>query len=232
MEIYGGRDPRDVPLYPVREAAHYLRLPESTLRSWVYGRTYPKSGGTGVFEPIIALPEPDEKALSFHNLVEAHVLRGARREHGVPLQNVRRAIDYVEERLEIERPLAHANFETDGLDLFVEEMGRLVNASSRQQHLLGDAIRAHLKRIERDADGIASRLYLFTRERGLDQPQVVVADPRVAFGRPVVKGTGIPITILLERWLAGESVEDLAEDYGLDRDVVEEAIRCEHRRAA
>jgi len=65
----------------------------------------------------------------------------------------------------------------------------------------------------------------------LEQPRIVVADARVQFGRPVLVGTGVPTAILLERYLAGDSVDELAEDYRCDRLKIEEAIRCEHRHA-
>jgi uncharacterized protein (DUF433 family) len=54
-----------------------------------------------------------------------------------------------------------------------------------------------------------------------------VIDPRIAFGRPVLVGTGIPTAVVAERYKAGESVDDLAGDYGRDRLEIEEALRCE-----
>ena len=40
-------------------------------------------------------------------------------------------------------------------------------------------------------------------------------------------GSGIPTTIIAERYKAGESVDELADDYGRKRLEIEEAIRCE-----
>lgn len=37
VDLYRGRDPRDVPTYGIREAASYMRLPPTTLREWVTG---------------------------------------------------------------------------------------------------------------------------------------------------------------------------------------------------
>ena len=39
-DLYGGRSPREIPIYSPAEAAHHLRIPENTIRSWVYGRGY------------------------------------------------------------------------------------------------------------------------------------------------------------------------------------------------
>src|SRR5258705_318993 len=81
--------------YHVAAAAHYLRMPEQTLRSWVVGRTYPVSGLSKRSRPLIALDDPSRRYLSFINLVEAHVLAAIRRHHGVKLPKVRSALDYL-----------------------------------------------------------------------------------------------------------------------------------------
>lgn len=77
-ELYRGRDPREIPLYTVAEAAGYLHLPRATLRSWVDGRTYTASGEERRPPRLIERPDPGDDRLSFNNLVEAHVLRALR----------------------------------------------------------------------------------------------------------------------------------------------------------
>jgi hypothetical protein len=42
------------------------------------------------------MDDPEKQFLSFMNLIEAHILAGIRRKHGVQLQQVRRALDYVQ----------------------------------------------------------------------------------------------------------------------------------------
>ena len=46
----------------------------------------------------------------------------------------------------------------------------------------------------------------------------VVIDPRIAFGAPAIRG--IPTWILRGRWVAGESLEDIQEDFGLTQDEI------------
>jgi uncharacterized protein (DUF433 family) len=72
-----------------------------------------------------------------------------------------------------------------------------------------------------------ARLFPFTRKRQPDEPKAVVIDPYVSFGRPVLAGTGIATAVVAERYKAGESIADLAEDYGRQALEIEEAIRCE-----
>lgn len=221
------RDLRDMPAYGINEAAHYLGIPKATLRSWVLGRYYPTGTGKRFFRHIIELPEKERCLLSFVNLVEAHVLDAIRRAHGVALWRVRKAVNYLRKELGSKHPLAEQKFVTDRVDLFVEMFGQLVNISQEGQLVIKELIRTHLQRIERDTSGLPVRLYPFTRERKADEPKTIVIDPYISFGRPILAGTGIATTIVAQRYKAGESIEELAEDYGRSRTDIEEAIRCE-----
>ena len=89
--------PRIAPAYSFAEAARYLRLPVPTLRHW--------SLGLGKVAPVFPMDDPGRRFLSFMNLVEAHILAGIRRKHGVGLQQVRRALDYVRTQCSVDRPL-------------------------------------------------------------------------------------------------------------------------------
>ena len=225
--------PRDIPAYTVAEASHYLLIPEATLRSWVRGRRYPlrRPDRAGLFRPVVVLPDERKALLSFTNLVEAHVLDAIRREHGVRLKEVREAIRYMQDRMQVEHPLAFRGMITDGHDLFVRHYAQLINVSQEGQLAMADVLDAYLRRVEWDQAGFAIRLYPFTRKRELEEPKAIVIDPEVSFGKPVLVGTGVPTSTVAERYKAGESVDELAADYDLKRDKIEEAIRCELRAA-
>jgi uncharacterized protein (DUF433 family) len=198
----------------------------------VVGRTYPTREGPRFFRPVIALPNKNRTLLSFTNLVEAHVLDAIRREHEIPLDKVRTALRYLQDKFGSSHPLSEQRFETDGLSLFVQKYGQLINITRDGQLAVRELLEAHLKRIERDARGVAARLYPFTRKREPNEPRAVVIDPEISFGRPVLAGTGIPTAVVAERYKAGESVECLAKDYELGPLEIQEAIRCELQLAA
>jgi uncharacterized protein (DUF433 family) len=120
---------------------------------------------------------------------------------------------------------------TDGVDLFVHHYAVLINVSREGQLAMSEVLGAYLRRVDWDEAGFAIRLYPFTRKRELDEPKVVVIDPEIAFGKPVLANTGIPTATVADRYKAGESMDDLAEDYDLKRAQIEEAIRCELRAA-
>jgi uncharacterized protein (DUF433 family) len=221
-------NPRELPAYSIAEAAHYLRMPTATLRSWVMGRYYPTGQGRRFFPPVIEIPDRARPRLSFVNLVEAHVLDAIRRDHEVALKHVRTALAFLaKQQVRSRHPLAEQDFVTDGVHLFIHEYGRLINISRDGQLAMRAVVDAYLERIDRDVQGLPIRLFPFTRRRTLDEPRAVMIDPTVSFGRPVLIGTGIPTAVIAERYKAGDSMDALAADYGRTRLEIEEAVRCE-----
>jgi len=219
------QDRRELPAYSAGEAAEYLRIPVSTLRHWAGGRQEP------TVVPLISSAQTGPLLLSFSNLVELHVLGAIRREHGVAMSRVRVALDFVAARLETARPLIAQQFQTDGVDLFVEYLGTMLNVS-RDGQMLIESLHESLQRIERDEQGLPIRLFPYTRNQRKDAPKLVVIDPALSFGRPVLVGTSIATEAIANRYKAGDSMQELAEDYGQPVAEIEEAIRCELRIAA
>ncbi len=123
-------------------------------------------------------------------------------------------------------------FETDRVDLFIQELGRTVNVVREGQVAMRDLIEAHLKRVEWDAGGLPAALYPFVSEDLDIERKPVMFDPRIAFGRLVLANTGIPTIEIAQRYKAGESIDNLAIDYGRTRLEVEDAIRCELQLAS
>lgn len=80
-------DIRDQPAYTLAEAARYLKVAPATLRSWVIGRPYPAGKGLARSRPLIRPASNPPPMLSFWNLIEAHVLRSLRTDHGVPFRD-------------------------------------------------------------------------------------------------------------------------------------------------
>ncbi len=235
MDIYSKMSPNDIPMYTIGDAAQYLRIPKPTIRSWIIGRSYPVKEGKKFFEPLIkpAGKEDDTNLLSFTNLIELHVLDSIRRKYGLAMNKIRQALEYVLNFGVMEHPLANKTFETDGVGLFVTEFGKLISASSSGQMEMREMIKIYLKRIERDESGIASRLYPFTRNRRTkNEPRLIVIDPKISFGRPVLTGTGIPIDSVVERFNAGEKLESISCDFKCKSEFIEEAIRYTRPQAA
>lgn len=251
-DLYGGKDPRELPVYGPREAAACLNIPESTLLRWTVGHA-----GSG---PILTVDD-DQRRLSFFNLLEAFVLDELRRRSRFSLQELRRIIDELRsEYPQFRYPLAEVEVSvpkevpvhdygmrsSSGVsfqkapkrrsraELFTQAPGEpLVNVSGRGRNLvLTEVLRDFLKRVEkRPVEGIV-RLYPFiTKDRNPDGPRTVAMDPTVAFGKPVINGTGIPTSAIYQLFNAGDEIREIAEEYDRDTSEIEAAIRYESVRA-
>lgn len=220
--FYNGDDPRELPLYSIYEAAHHLKIPPSTLRSWVEGRTYEVKGGEAYFEPLISLADPENSLLSFQNLVEVYVLSALRIKHDVKMSAIRTAIQYAEEQLDIDRLLLKDELTTSAGDLFWDVFGDLVNLSEAGQLTFREVLEEYLERVERDPSEMPTRLHPIIPHR---TSKSISIDPRISFGRPTVRG--ITTATLAERAESGETIEVLAEDYGLGQNEVKDAILYE-----
>src|SRR5437763_652401 len=227
VDIYGGEDPREIPAYRLADAAKYLNINRSTLRSWIKGYYYKVEGGRKLFKPIFHLPDPKVPLLSYTNLVEAYVLSSLRRRHKIDLYKIRIAVKVLEKEFNSRHPLAEHRFETTGKDIFVEKYGQLIDVGLNGQLAMRQLLQEYLTRVEHDSSGRAARLYPFVRSSGIDQPKSVVINPYVSFGKPVITGTGLPTRVVAERYKAGEKIPDIARDYGRKEEEIDDAIRYE-----
>jgi uncharacterized protein (DUF433 family) len=189
------------------------------MKAWVRGQHY-RSGTTGRivhFSPLIVPAAPSQGLLSFYNLAEAHVLR-ATRERNVPLRNVRRALEYVREQLpESDHPLLTYDFSTSGKSMFIEHLGATINATAYGQRAMRELLEKYLHRIDRDALGMPVQIYPMNTN-------YLAINPMLSSGQPVVKGTRIMAAVLAARKKAGESYDDLVQDYHLNPSQIEQAI--------
>lgn len=227
--LYAGADPQEKSRYTIAQAARYLHISPTTLRSWVRGRHYPRTGGPGRFEPLIQSGE----RLSFSNLVEAHVLRALRVEHKVEMSAVREALDYAQKAFRIERLLLSRELLAAPGSVFLERYGQLVNLGRSGQLAVRQLLEAHLRRIEWDLSGLPVRLFPASSEDldALEARKIIVIDPRIAFGRPIIASRAIRTSAIVSRIDAGESPSLVAEDYKLAPYEVEAAILYEKAAA-
>jgi uncharacterized protein (DUF433 family) len=211
-------DVRFEPAYQLSEAARYLHVPQKTIWNWFRGLNE---------NPVLDLaPSEPSTYVSFIGLAEAHVLSSMRTTHGVPLQRIRRALEHLKHRFDSAHPLVEFEFQTDGLDLFVEEIGSLTNVSRYGQTGMRE-LKLYLSRIDRGDDGLPVRLYPFTQNKIETDPRIIVIDPSVSFGRPMIRRSGITTSAVAERFKSGESVLSLAEDFNREAAEIEAAIRSE-----
>lgn len=222
-------NPLEIPNYTLEEAARYLLVPASTVRYWAIGEASAA--------PLTTIFSRRPPLLSFKNLVELYVLESLRHVHDIGLPRIRRSV----EELRIEKPskfpLADYQLATRGRRIYLEGEGdELVNLTSGGQHAFKAILDPFLKRVQRNAQGIAERLFPFTSREHQKSPEhaprVVVIDPLVAFGMPVLINSRISTAFLMSRRKGGASIPKLAKDYGRSEAEIEEAIALEEAKAA
>lgn len=223
----GADDPRIArAVFTLRETAGYLGLPTSTLHSWV------RPGG-GVEPLVTCFPAHGREAtVPFIGFAEAYVLSAFRRA-GVPMQRIRPAVEALSRGIGVEHALASKRLYTDGAEVLYDfadgvqddELRGLTVVRTGQRQF-AEVVRDYLRRITYGGDGWASRLRLPTYERA-----EVVVDPRRAFGLPLVVHGGARVEDLVDRFLAGDTLADIAEDFGVPEPEVEDVVRVAIRAA-
>lgn len=207
-----------VPAYAVSEAARYARTTAQTINNW----QRPAHNHAG------AISRRDHgAAVSYLQLIEIGVV-AAMRKSGVKLDRIKAAREFIAGEFGSTYPFAEYRFKTDGRHLFVD-FDKLVGGRNSQKlvvvseagQLAWNQILSNLLR-EFDYDTALNKVSTW-RVDGLNSP--VCIDPRISFGAPQVDG--VPTWILRERWDSGESLDDIADDYQLEPQLVWSALRFE-----
>ena len=150
------------------------------------------------------------------------MLRSLRTEHGVPLNAVRQALAFAQREMKIDQLLLREELCTAGGQLFLDRYGQLISLSASGQLAMRKVFEAHLKRVEWGKLRSPVRLYPFVVSESADAKPIVI-DPRISFGRPVIDKAFVSTRSIVDRIDAGEKVEDVARDYNLAPEAIEEA---------
>ena len=126
---------------------------------WVIGRDYPKGDSQATFHPLIKPAHQQPVQLSFYTLIEAHVLRSLRTEHGVALAELRKSITYAEKKLQVQRLLLSPDLRTHAGEIFLDRYVELISLSASGQLAMRVAFERHLQRVEWDEWQFPVRLY-------------------------------------------------------------------------
>ncbi len=129
------------------------------------------------------------------------------RDRGASLQRVRRVLDGMRERFpDIQHPLAHESFYTDGHSVWIEFQGHAeeIVGNRKGQRAITSAIKTFAEEIQ------------FVDERAAlwDIAEWIEINPRICFGAPVVAGTRIPVRSIVAS-LAEDPPEEVARGFNL-----------------
>jgi uncharacterized protein (DUF433 family) len=220
------------PAYTAAEVARLLALSPSTVRAWFFGMT---TSGERWFKEVLEPADPHNRLLSFLNLCEVHVLAILRRSHKVPMPLVRRGMLYLAKNRGIAHPLLSRTLLVHPQHgIFVEDGPHgLLDASRGGQYAIREVFEAALSRIDWGDRDTPVRLFPVLPEAdSAEAPRTVAIDPQVGFGRPLLVDAGVPTSVIADRFLAGDTIDEMADDFEVPRQAIEDALRFEQRLAA
>jgi uncharacterized protein (DUF433 family) len=224
-------DPRDLPLYTPADAAYYLDIHPKTLGTWIRGRTYPTVQGDQFFRPVIEMADLENGLLSYFNLAELHVLAATRYEHKVGFPAIRAAMDTIIKKFPNEHhPLISQEFKTNGADLFLQTVQENENLSRPQQLNFKLIMDEFLQNVIADDDQLIWKIYPLIA--GQPDDHIISIAYGISSSQPAIDDRGVPVWLLYDRYKAGETVDDLADDFSIPPVSVQRAIAYSDRLAA
>ena len=206
-----------VGIYTAPEAAQMVGKGSKTLRRWLLGYDHAERGQPLRHEPPLWGPqyEPDDDGvlLGFRDVVEARIVNALRQKR-IGLPTIRMCLDRACELVGDERPFSTRQFKTDGRSIFLEitkgsAEPELVDLK-RRQGVFRRVVEPSLSGLDFGAE-VAERWWL------LDGKRTIVADPRFAFGQPIIADHGMTTARVVQAVRAEGSVQLVARLYGIMR---------------
>lgn len=222
-------------IYSLGQAARLIGAERRSIRRWLLGYDYRYHGEKRRSPPLWHtqfidedLPDP---AIGFSDLLELRLVN-AFAQHGVALQTIRATTDAARRLFETEYPLSSKRFLTDGKRIFLEALeqsgeSRLLDLP-RRQFVFREIVRPTLYAGIEYEDERARRWYPMGSDR-----KVIVLDPAVQFGTPIIEQAGIPTDTLYAAYLAeGRNRGAVARIFDIAPRLVDAAVRYEEKLAA
>ena len=214
-----------VPRYGYAEADRLAHVRAGTSKRWTRGYSYQSAAGERVRKPPVGKTDSSVgAAVSFADLIEVAAIRGLLA-LDLTLPQIRKVVMNCRKRFESERPLLTHRFRVGGGDVFVEGSQELVDVLHGPRTAWSEVLDPFLATIDYQ-DGWAQRWWPAGRS------SQVVLDPQFGYGLPVVDGTGVRTEILVERGDAGDSIDQIAADFGVSTESVRDALKYERSLTA
>lgn len=223
-------------IYPLPQAARLVGESARNVRRWLKGYSWKYRDGRSSSGPLWhTLYEGEElpggAAIGFRDLLELRMVAQFVK-HGVHLKLIRSTIDAARRHFQSDYPLTNRRFLTDGKRIFLEAVEEATGAEKLidvvgRQFVFSEVIRPSLYAgIEYDESG-ATRWYPIPRSR------MIILDPEVQFGTPIIADAGVPTDAIYDAWRAeGRDQSRVARAYGVTPKMVAAAVSFEQRLRA
>ena len=220
-------------LYTVPEVALLTGAPSRSIRRWVRGYTYSRSG-VSHDRPPVWRPQIEETdstvGLGFLDLMEVRFVN-AFREHRVPWWVIHLAARRAREWFHQDHPFSRRRFLTDGRRIFVE-----VIEESGEPKLL-DLVRSQYAFYKIVSPSLYASVEFSDRDEALRwfpmwPKRQIVIDPQRAFGRPIVAREGVPTATLAKAAAVEDTPDSVAKWFDVSTQSVHSAVAFERELGA
>ena len=208
-------------IYTVPEAARLVGATQPKLRSWIEGNRGARAA------PIIQRQLPrvgGHVVLGFLDLIEAKFIRHFNTWFSP--QTIRKVSVKLRERHDVDHPFAmDKRFRTDGKTIFMESAEsdeelrilNLMNDNFEMEPIIRQSLFESIFYVEDIA------------RHWIPDPDTdrVLVDPTICFGHPVIKEVRVPTRRLYDAYLVEGGIAQAAEEFNVDSDAVEQAVRFE-----
>lgn len=223
-------------VYTLAEAARLIHGDARAIKRWLYGYDLKveKDGSTvkrragPLWRTQYQGDDFQEKVIGFQDLLELRVVREFMR-RGVPLAVIRECLQSAAELFGADYPFTSKRFVTDGETVYQEALRagfnepELLNLRSRQ-YAFREIIKGSLYAGIEYSKGFARRWYPEQRS------QVIVVDPLLQLGHPVLAQSGIPTVSVYASFLAeGKNKAVISRLFEITPSQVEAAVRFEEK---
>ncbi len=215
-------------MYSFAEAARLASVSVTTVKNWLFGYTV-----NGREVPPLFLSSNSEM-VSFLQMIEIMVAGQFRNKalgKPIPFRKVREAYVNARELWGLEYPFAHLKLEALGGHIIhlLKEDG-LVESYQTLDAVEQWTLPGLLKR--ETIDQIEYQEELAARWFPIGKTVPIVVDPRVSTGLPIIDGRGVTVQTIRKRFNSGLAIDFIAEDFSLNRNLVETALRYWERVVA
>lgn len=216
-----GQDLRDYPTYTIPEAADYLAIPKRTLYHWVSDDPLWRSAGV----------DEESRLLSFRDVAQSYFIEFIRRQVGISGRKAREILQRARQETNTAYPLLDKNIKVLFKHIVHDRpaKGRIprhvVDLSQYPQYVMSEVVDLFATRFIRNSKGEMQQIFPWRFYQRGDELRPVTLDPDILSGRLVITGTRIPVKVVWERERAGETLPDLANDYGLSEQAITDALR-------
>jgi uncharacterized protein (DUF433 family) len=193
-------------VYSLPDAAKLTHLKPPRVREWFVGRRSVRSPASVFLSDYPSFG--GDRAISFHDLIELYIA-GQLRDHGVPLQTLRKVYKKLQTDLDTKHPFCRRELMSKNGQVFLfgldprgtEEM---IEVLSRQR-VSPDILLPFLQKVDYDQATEMGKRWCIA--------DLVVIDPAICLGKPVIVGVGITTSVLASSYEANNHDAEVVADW-------------------